>query len=159
MDPVHVVHWATDALDKLRRQHWRSLKNAGWDVAARCAKGNRWPLLKNREHLTEEQRQSLADIQELNKPLYRAYLLKEQLRAVFQASGADVARALDDWLTWARRCRIPPMVEVSKSVTRHRAAIIASVQNGASNGFHSAEAIALAMLKHGGVCPPLPGRP
>ena len=177
MDPFHVVQWATDALDKLRRHNWRSLRNAGWPLAARQAKRSRWALLKYPDKLTDKQKRSLSAIQQINKPLYRAYLLKEQLRMVFQASPDDVESALEAWLIWARRCRIPEMVAVAKSVTRQRAGIIAAVKLQASNarveavntslrlivriayGFHSAEAmIAMAMLKHSGVCPPLPGR-
>jgi hypothetical protein len=44
-----------------------------------------------------------------NRRLYRAYLLKEQLRAVF---GADTPQAaitiLDSWLAWASRSRLAP---------------------------------------------------
>jgi transposase len=177
MDPFHAVRWATDAIDRLRRQEWRTLRSAGFERRARTAKHLRWALLKNPEHLTDRQKGSLAAVQYINRRLYRAYLLKEQLRMVFQASSHDVAQALEDWLIWARRCRIPEMVEVAKSVTRQRAGIIAAVQHRASNatveavntslrlitrvayGFHSAEAmIAMAYLKHSGLCPALPGR-
>jgi transposase len=177
MDPFHVVQWATGAIDELRRAEWRTLKNAGFDRRARTAKNLRWALLKNPEHLTDKQKGSLAAVQYINKRLYRAYLLKEQLRMVFQASADEVERALEAWLVWARRCRIPEMVALSKSVTRQRAGIIAAVKLRASNatveamntslrlitriayGFHSADAmIALAKLKHSGVCPSLPGR-
>jgi transposase len=177
MDPFHVVKWATDALDELRRQEWRTLKNAGFPGTARIAKNARWALLKNPDCLTDRQRHSLAAIQQLNKPLYRAYLLKEQLRMVFQAPADRVGRVLEHWLVWARRCRIPEMVAVAKSVTRHREGIVSAVQHRASNavveavntslrlitrvayGFHSAGAmIAMAYLKHSGLCPPLPGR-
>jgi transposase len=177
MDPFHVVQWATSALDELRRREWRALKSAGFPLTARAGKNTRWALLKNPDRLTDKQKVSLKGVQELNKPLYRAYLLKEQLRMVFRAAPADANSELESWPIWARRCRLPEMVEVSKSVTRQRAEIIAAVQHRASNGaveavntslrlitrvaygFHSAEAmIAMAFLKQGGLCPPLPGR-
>ena len=72
---------------------------------------------------------------------------------------------------------IPAFVAVSKTITRHRAEIEATLDLGLSNtlvesvntkirlltrqafGFHSPEAlIGLAMLALGGLCPPLPGR-
>jgi hypothetical protein len=46
-----------------------------------------------------------------NRMLYWAYLLKEQLRLVFQHRGAEVVALLDTWLAWARRSRIPAFVE------------------------------------------------
>lgn len=177
MDPFHVVQWATNALDELRRQEWRALRTDGWSIAASAIKGTRWALLKNPENLTDRQKLKLSGVQVLNKRLYRAYLLKEQLRMVFKAPPDKVDEKLEEWLIWARRCRIPELVEVSKSVTEQRAGILAAVKSRASNasveamntslrlvtriayGFHSAEAmIALALLKHGGVCPPLPAR-
>ena len=39
-------------------------------------KGTRYALWKNPENLTARQRSKLADVETLNRPLYRAYLLK-----------------------------------------------------------------------------------
>lgn len=178
MDPFHVVQWATDAVDKVRRQAWHSLRHGGWPGPARHMKHTRWALLKNPNNLSSKQKRSLSSLQLFNKRLYRAYLLKEQLRLVFQAPAQDGEELLEAWLVWARRCQIPEMVAVAKSVTKNRAGILAALKHRVSNarieatntgirlitrrayGFHSAEAlVALAMLKHGGLCPPLPGRP
>src|SRR5680860_1439049 len=49
----------------------------------RSSKGARYALWKNPEDLTERQQGKLADIAKTNQRLYRAYLLKEQLRQVF----------------------------------------------------------------------------
>ncbi len=45
-------------------------------------KGARFALWKNPESLTSRQKVKLSSIQQTNQPLYRAYLLKEQLRAL-----------------------------------------------------------------------------
>ena len=145
--------------------------------SARAVRGARWILLRNRDDLTAAQSEGLATIQKDNRHLYRAYLLKEQLRLVFQLPLAEATRHLDRWLVWARRSQIPQFVALAKTITKHRDGILASVEHGASNGrveamntsirlitrkaygFHSADAlIGLAMLKHGGLCPSLPGR-
>ena len=47
----------------------------------------RWAVIKNPGELTDEQQLSLARIKRTNTALYRAYLLKEQLRAVFAVKG------------------------------------------------------------------------
>ncbi len=47
-------------------------------------KGARYALWKNPESLTARQQSKLADIERLNRPLYRAYLLKEQLRQIYR---------------------------------------------------------------------------
>ncbi|MEH1127157.1 transposase, partial [Micromonospora sp. CPCC 206061] len=135
---------------------------------------------KNPDTLTEQQTAKLAWIAKTSPMLYRAYLLKEGLRAVFQiakTSPDDAVVALDRWTSWARRSRIPAFVTLQRRITAHRTAILATISHGLSNGriesmntkirlitrmafgFHSADAlIALAMLSLGGHRPTLHGR-
>ena len=70
------------------------------------------PYLKNPQNLTENQRASLARVAAVNKSRHRAYLLKEEFRLIFQLRGDDAIVALDGWLVWAQRCRIPAFVEL-----------------------------------------------
>ena len=177
LDPFHVVKWATDALDVVRREVWNAARKGGDAVAASELKHARFALWKNPQDLTGRQRAKLARIAEVNRPWYRAYLLKEELRLVFRVKGPHAVALLDAWLAWARRCRIPAFVALAKTVATHRAGIVAALLHGLSNarvesvntklrvltrlafGFHSPDAlIGLAMLSVGGLCPDLPGR-
>jgi len=54
---------------------------------AKDLKGTRYALWKNPERLTERQEAKLSWIAKVNIKLYRAYLLKEQLREVFSVKG------------------------------------------------------------------------
>jgi transposase len=192
-DPFHVVQWATEALDEIRRETWNAARR---EAAAtrragpghRRARGSldkqrsivrsRWALWKNPENLTDQQQAKLAWIAKTEPRLHRAYLLKEGLRHVFKFRGEAGIEALDRWCGWARRSRIPAFVKLARRITKHRAKIVATLEHGLSNaliestntkirlltrmafGFHGPEPlIALAMLAHGGHCPPLPGRP
>ncbi len=174
LDPFHVVQWATRALDEVRRNVWNALRESGKSDLAQTLKHARWALWKNPEDLSAAQTTSLAAIQRDNASLYRAYLLKEQLRAVFQ-SGIQGIELLDRWLRWAARSKLKPFVKLARSVRNHRRGIYAALIHGLSNarieaantklrlltrlayGFHShAPMIALAMLKLGGLCPSLP---
>jgi Transposase len=70
-------------------------------------KHTRWALLKAPEKLTDRQRSALAAIQHTNQRLYRAYLLKEQLRALYQLEDAAHApEHLHAWIAWAVRSRL-----------------------------------------------------
>jgi transposase len=178
LDPFHVVALASDALDEVRREVWNEARRAGDTTGARWLKGARWALWKRPERLTERQQAKLATIERVNRRLYRAYLLKEQLRLVFQERDSAAAIALlDAWLAWARRCRIASFVKLAKTIKEHYAGIVATLTHRLSNarieainttlrlicrrayGFHSADAlIALAMLTVGGLRPSLPGR-
>ncbi len=79
-DGFHVVGWATDALDEVRRDVWNTARRQGMRTYAKEIKGCRYALWKNPEDLTERQEAKLAWISAANTRLYRAYLLKEQLR-------------------------------------------------------------------------------
>lgn len=106
LDPFHVVQWATNALDKVRRAVWNDLRAAAHKDVAKNLKHARWAMWKNPESLTPSQRETLGWIPTLNKGLYRAYLLKEALRVVFHAPSIEQALSrLDAWLRWAWRSR------------------------------------------------------
>ena len=161
----------------VRRETGNAARKGGDAAAAKELKGARFALWKNPADLTGRQRAKLARIAEVNRPLYHAYLLKEELRLVFRVKGGHGVALLDAWLSWARRCRIPAFVRLARTVATHRDGIIASLLHGLSNarvesvntklrvltrmafGFHSPDAlIGLAMLSVGGLCPNLPGR-
>jgi len=178
MDNFHVVQWATDALDEVRREVWNAARrDLGDKVLADRLKGCRYALWKNPEHLTKRQRGKLAWVAYTNARLYRAYLLKEELRLAIRLKGGQGIKLLAHWLAWAARCQIPAFVELARKIRRHRQAIENAMRSGTSNaliestntkirvltrvafGFRSPEAlIAMAMLAVGGCCPELPGR-
>jgi transposase len=185
-DPFHVVAWASEALDLVRRQVWNQASGRGAGRRhtatgdARRLKNARWVLWKNPDNLTAAQHAKLAWIAKTHPRLHRAWALKEGLRTVFtlaRTSPAIAVEALDKWIGWARRSRIDLFVDLQRRILRHRDAIHAAIAHGLSNGltesvnakirvitrmafgFHSADAlIALAMLSLGGHRPQLPGR-
>jgi transposase len=178
LDAFHVVAWATAALDAVRRGLGNQLRRDGKTDQAKALKNSRWALLKNPPALTGDQRTTVATIAKTNHPLYRAYLLKEQLREVFATKGATGRQLLAGWLSWATRSRIPEFAALAKTIKRFLPLIHNTLNHGLGNalseatnthlrlltrrayGYHSAEAlIAMATLTRGGLCPPLPGRP
>ncbi len=178
VDPFHVIKLATDALDETRREVWNQARRAGHKQAANQLKGARFALWKNPGRLTERQQLKLAQIQQTNKPLYRAYLISQQLREIYRVTYQQAVELLDAWLAWARRCRLAPFVKLAKTITNQRPGIEAAIRHGLSNarieqvntqlrlitrrayGFHTPQAlIALAMLSLGDLCPPLPQLP
>lgn len=175
MDPFHVVQWATRAVDKVRRQMWNELRRRGQKQKAETLKGSRWALGKNPEDLTRRQKEKLTTIERDNQKLFKAYLLKEQLREIIRTKGYEAISMLDPWLSWATRSRLVPFVRVANAIRKNRDGIEAAMLHGLSNarvestntklrlltrlayGFHSHEPlVALAMIKLGGLCPPLP---
>ena len=177
LDAFHIVKWCTEALDEVRRETWNEARRAGMRAHARDLKGARYALWKNPEDLTVRQKAKLAWVASVNRRLYRAYLLKEQLRAVIAVKGVRALVMLEEWLGWAARCRIPAFVELGRRIRKHLAGIEAALLHNLSNalvestntklrvltrmayGFREPEhLIALALLDRGGYCPSLPGR-
>jgi transposase len=68
----HVVAWAIEALDQVRRAMVNRLRAGGHDDEAAALKGSRWALLKNPPKFTGNQRTTLAGIAKANGGLYRA---------------------------------------------------------------------------------------
>jgi len=178
MDPFHVVQWATDALDTVRREVWNAERGGKGRTTpgSKSLKKARWALWKRPEDLTERQRAQLEFIAKAHPVLHRAYLLKEGLRLALK-SGPDTPEALLDWVSWARRSRLEPFVKLQRTVVKHWNAITAAAEHSMSNGlvesmntkirlitrmafgFKDPDAlIALAMLSLGGHRPHLPGR-
>ncbi len=177
-DRFHVQRLASDAIDEVRCGMVNDLKKLDDPDAAKAVKKTKFVLLKNPWNLTIKQWGKLAEIQRHNATLYRAYLLKETLAAVFdEADYDDAKRELNRWLSWAVRSRLLPFVKLAKTIKKYKDGILAFFKTRLTNGraeginnklrtiarrafgFHSAEALcAMLFLCCGGIklSPPLP---
>ena len=174
-DPFHVVRLASRATDQVRRDEWNAHERSHTQ-AGRWVKGTRWSLLKAPERQTVDQLATLWEVQQANRQLYRAFLLREELRLLYHLDDPRLAPAhLDAWLAWASRSRLRPFVRLARTLRAHRDGILAAIRLGLSNGrleglnskirlishrsygFHSADAlIALVYLCCTGITIDLP---
>jgi len=131
-DRFHVQRLAHDALDKVRRTIVAGQQDR---EQRRALKNTRFALQKNPENLSSVERRKLATLQTTNRPLYRAYLLKEALVDVLDRRQYYVAQdQLRGWLQWAARSRLEPFIKVGKTIRKHMQGILAYVSTGLSNG-------------------------
>lgn len=160
MDPFHVVEWATESLDEVRKDRWRSAHQKVQEMekknpqkpghpksddnisaAIKAAKekaseikNSAYTLGKAPENLTENQQIRLEMIQANDPQLYRAYRLKESLRLLLKSTDAEQAEAdLRHWIFWASHSRIPAFVELSRKIKRHKEHILNTIRLGLSN--------------------------
>lgn len=160
VDNFHVVEWAMEALDEVRRKAWRdahaeviALKNENPRSAGRPKdddpiaqeireakskadglKGLAYALGKAPENLTDAQQAKVEMVAITDNQLYRAYLMKEQLRLILKLKDPDEAEAeIDKWLWWASHSRIDSFKELYKKIKRHRTHILNSIRLGMNN--------------------------
>ena len=74
LDRFHIVAKMNKALDEVRAEETRRMKQEGLDPVLRKS---RWLLLKRQENLGDEHRFRLRDLLRYNLKTVRAYLLKE----------------------------------------------------------------------------------
>ena len=175
LDAFHVVKWAGERLDELRRRLAGELRAAGRDDQAATLGTGMWALRKAPEKLNGNQRTALASIAADNNQLYKGYLIKEQLREAFKVKGEDGKKLLRGMIAWAHRCRMPEFIKLARTLSKHRDLIYHTLDGGPSNGraealnaqvnalitrargFRSAAALmAMTDFVHGGICPNSP---
>ena len=157
IDPFHVVSWAEDVLDKVRKQQLAearrtvAVKQKGKpkrkvgrpkggptekteaQKAAELVRKAKFPLLMNPDHLSESYQARLREVLLYDKRLATAYRLKEELRVIFHLPVNEVRLALEKWRRRAWSCRIPEFVDLQRRVKRHMDAIVATVMHQISN--------------------------
>lgn len=160
VDPFHVVEWAMEALDEVRREAWREAYDEALQLAtehhgkkgrpsaddveasmvkAARAKANEiknsaYALGKAPEHLTENQQAKVEMIAKNNNRLYRAYCMKEMLRLLLKMKDVNEAEAeLKQWLWRASHSRIDAFKKLYQKVKRHKEHILNAIKLGMSN--------------------------
>ena len=160
VDPFHVVEWATEAVDEVRREVWREAYNeykqletnlprspgrprlddestAMLTAAKRKAaeiKRSTYALGKAPENLTDNQKIRLEMIAQQNPRLYRAYRIKEKLRLLLKLDDVEeAAKELKSWLWWASHSRIPAICNLARKIRRHKEHILNTIRLGISN--------------------------
>jgi transposase len=144
-DPFHVVKLANEAVHNVRRTESRQRKGT---TQAQVLKGSRWALLKAPEKLRDDERLRLSEVARLNARVYRAYLLKEELRALYTCSAPAAATHLDAWLRWAGRSQLAPFKKVAATLRKYRDGVLAAIRLGLSNGRLEGINNKIGILKH-----------
>lgn len=129
-DRFHVQRLAHDALDELRRAEVRATIDPD---AAKALKKTRWSLQKRPWNLTDAERTKLADVQRVNKRLYRGHLLKETLAAILDGEAGAPEVQLPAWISWARRSRLKPFAKAAATIRDHLGGILAYCASRISN--------------------------
>jgi transposase len=92
VDPCHVVRLAQRAVDQVRRDEWNA-HDRSHTRAMKWIKGTRWTL-SGPEKQTIDSVAKLGEVQQTNRSLYRAFLLKEELWLLYHLDDPSLASQL-----------------------------------------------------------------
>ncbi len=147
-DPFHVVQLAGRAVDEVRRTEWNA-QGKSKTGHGRWVKSVRWSLLKAPAKQTVDQLAALHEVEHANRRLYRAFLLKEELRLLYHLDDPRLApEHLKAWLAWASRSKLKPFVKLARTIRRHRDGILAAIRLGLSNSRLEALNSKVRLLSH-----------
>jgi len=122
LDRFHIMANLNKALDEVRREEARQLKEKGEEP---LLKNTRWCILKRVSNLTKNQWVTLRELLSINLRTVRAYLLKEDFQQFWDyIYPGNAGKFLDDWCRRVMRSRIEPMKKIAKSLRVHRPLII-----------------------------------
>lgn len=125
-DLFHVVaKYGREVIDRVRVDEANRLKH---DQAARkVVKGSKWLLLRNWENLpNEEAKVRLNELLEANQALMTVYLLKDDLKQLWDYKREGWARrAWDGWLGRARDSGIAPLITFAENLAQRLDGILA----------------------------------
>jgi len=167
-DRFHVQRLVQNALDETRRDE---VREAPTKERRKALKGTRWPLLMNSWKLSAENIETLDELENSNRPIFRGYLLKESFAAILTRRQINVARAfLEQWITEAKESGLRHFEKAARTIETYIDGILEYVRTRFSNGrteglngkirtitrrafgFHSARAlISMIFLCCGGV--------
>lgn len=87
------------------------------------------------EHLHHRSLEHLAELMEINKPLYQAYLLKEDLRMSWNLPTAKLAQTfLASWIEQARTLGLKYFVKLAGTLEKHHPGPLAYFKHRISTG-------------------------
>ena len=127
-DKFHIIKLINDAVDDVR------ISEVGDNP---ILKGSKYVLLKSPSNRTTKQNNHLRELskQKYRLKSHRAMEIKEAFRDLYSIEGgAEFKQGLEQWHSWARRCRIDPMKKVAATIKRHWDGVLQWRKTGLSNG-------------------------
>lgn len=115
-DKFHILQHANDAVDEVRKAEFFRKGRKMRDLI----KGKKWLLLSRWKNLVPQQRGVLNRLFQLNRRVFKAYMLKESLGRLwdYRYEGAMI-NYLGKWMDQLRWQRLPPFQKLAGTLVRH----------------------------------------
>ena len=124
-DKFHVMKMVNEAVDEVRIQEQKKTPSL---------KRTKYIWLRNESNLNEEQKATLEKLSESNLDTGRAYRLKLAMQDLWTRKHIFADLYLHEWLDWAIRSQLEPMVKLAKTVKHHEEGILRWFHSRMTNG-------------------------
>lgn len=116
-DKFHVFQKLNNTVDAVRKDELKKARSNGDDQTVELTNcRQRFILLKNKSKLTEKQDQYLKTLCQINEPIYKAMLLKEDFLQVYEQENIEQAEAhLKNWIEQATKSSLKAFQELAIS--------------------------------------------
>lgn len=124
-DKFHVMKLVNEAVDEVRIAEQKRTPEL---------KHTKYIWLKNESNLKAEQKETLARLKDTNLQTGRAYRLKLAMQDFWQTPHILADVYLREWIGWAMRSQLTPMVSLAKTIKQHEEGILRWFHNKMTNG-------------------------
>lgn len=137
-DKFHVAKHLGEAVDKVRRQEHKTLRQEG-DTRLL---GTKYHWLTNPRNMSGKRRRDFRALRDSNLKTARAWAIKETAMSLWDYDSMGWAkRAWTKWLSWAVRSRLDPILKTAKMIRKHLPgilnAIVLKVTNAGAESINS----------------------
>lgn len=120
-DKFHVIRNYSKIIDKVRNIEFKKAA----EEKKEAIKGTKYLLLKNRDRLNKDEKEQLQTLLELNRNINIAYMLKDDLKRLWNYKSTGWAnRCLDSWISTAIASNIKPLMKFAQTLDNHRYGLI-----------------------------------
>jgi transposase len=130
-DRFHVAGYFGDAMDEVRKEEHRKLMKEGDETL----KGSRYEWMRNNRKMDNRGRRWFTSLAYSTLKTARAWTMKELASQLWDYQ--QMGRVTHGWkrlLTWMRKSRLAPMIELAETIHSHLWGILNAIRLHASNG-------------------------
>lgn len=131
-DKFHVAQHLSEAVDTVRQREHRELRAADDQRLTR----SKYFWLQNPDNMSDQRWSRFRELRTSSLRTARAWALKEHAMLLWgYVKRGWAERAWQQWLGWASRCRLEPLVKAAAMVRKHLWGIVNAVVLGVTNAF------------------------
>lgn len=124
-DKFHVMKLVGEAVDEVRIEEQKQAPEL---------KRTKYIWLKNESNLKAEQKETLERLKDSNLQTGRAYRLRLALQDLWSIRHVFADMYLKEWLGWATRSQLAPMIRVAQTIKQHEEGILRWFHSQMTNG-------------------------